>query len=64
MRLKTKTYQVTFTEYHDEEEVTDKRVTVQFQVTRDMDYPLEFVDIDYEIKNKIINELKFKLGLK
>ena len=64
MKLNTKTYQVTFTEYHDDVEDTDKRVTVQFQVMRDMDYPLEFVDTDYEIKNKIINELYFKLGLK
>ena len=64
MKLNTKTYRITFTEYHDEIEDTDKRITIQFQSIEDMDYPLSLVDTDYEIKNKLLNELRLKLGLK
>ena len=63
MKIGEKTYRLTFTEYDNEVEDANKMVTVQYKVARDLDYPLTFVDVDYEIKRNIFNELKIKLGL-
>lgn len=57
------TYRITFTEYHNECEDTDKRIVIQHQTAEDRDYPLSIVDVDYEIKKKLLDELKTKLGV-
>ena len=63
MKLNTKTYRITFTEYHDNIEDSDKRITVQYQTVEERDYPLSLVDMDYEIKRNMIKELEYKLGI-
>ena len=60
-----KHYKLTFTEYHDELEDTDKRITVQYCMS-DVEERINnfyLTDIDYELKAKMLRELAMKLGI-
>ena len=61
MDIKHKTYRLVFSEYHDEIETTDKRITISVQTSY---IPgLMAVDQDALVKEKILEEFKQKLGL-
>jgi len=61
MEFKHKTMVLTFTEYHDEIEATDKRITIEVQTAY---HPgLAAIDEDALIKERMLNQLKLKLGL-
>lgn len=61
MDIKHKTYRLVFSEYHDEIEATDKRITISVQTSY---IPgLMAVDEDALVKEKILQDLKTQLGL-
>ena len=61
-----KHYKLTYSEYNDEYvEDTDKRITVTYTIS-DMEKiitKLYLLDIEYEIKRNLFNQLKLKMDL-
>lgn len=61
MEFKHKTMVLTFKEYHDEIEATDKRISIEVETVY---HPgLAAIDEDALVKEKMLNQLKLRLGL-